>query len=73
MDDWDTDENGNFKMHAFHGYESAIAPGNVLLRMLYFTENSDLPPNVPHGLQFAMTPDMARKLARDLIANADQA
>lgn len=73
MENWDTDEDGNFKMHAFHGYESATAPGNVLLRMLYFAENSDLPPNVPNGLQFSMRPDMARKFGQDMIDNADRA
>ncbi|MGP1354258.1 MAG: hypothetical protein ACTS1Z_13130 [Parasphingopyxis sp.] len=73
MEDWDTDEDGNFRMLAFHGYQSATAPGNVLLRMLYFAENSDLPPNVPNGLQVAMTPDMARKFGQDMIDNADRA
>jgi hypothetical protein len=73
VDDWDTDEDGNFKMLRFHGYESATAPGHVLLRMLYFREDSDQPANVPDGLQVLLTPDMARKFAADLVAGADQA
>lgn len=73
MEDWETDEDGNFKMWRFHGYESATSPGNVLLRMLYFTEKVEPPYNVPEGVQFVMTPDMARKFAADVVAAADQA
>jgi hypothetical protein len=73
MEDWDMDGEGNLKMYVFRGYESATAPGNVLLRMLYFSENSDLPPNTLDGFQVTLTPDSARKFAADLLANADQA
>lgn len=73
MEDWDKDDEGNLKVHIFRGYESATAPGHVLLRMLYFKEDSELPPNTPHGFQVTLTPDMARKFAEDLLANADQA
>ncbi|QLC21481.1 hypothetical protein HFP51_04370 [Parasphingopyxis sp. CP4] len=72
MEDWETDDDGNFKMLRFHGYESATSPGNVLLRMLYFTENPEMA-NVPDGVQFVMTPDMARKFAADVVAAAEQA
>lgn len=73
MEDWDTDDEGNLKVHNFHGYESATAPGHVLLRTLFFSDNPDLPLNTPDGFQVAMTPHMARKLAADLLANADKA
>lgn len=73
MEDWDTDDEGNLKVHVFRGYESATAPGHVLLRMLYFSQNSHLPANTPEGFQVTLTPDMARKFAADLLENADQA
>ena len=72
MEDWDVDDEGNLKVHVFRGYESATAPGHVLLRMLYFKEGSETP-NKPHGFQVTLTPDMARKFADDLLSNASQA
>lgn len=73
MEDWDTDDEGNLKMYIFRGYESATTSGQVLLRMLYFNESSNLPANTTDGFQVTLTPDSARKFAADLIANADQA
>jgi len=73
MDGWDMDGDGNIELQGFHGYESATAPGHVLLRILYFLEGSSKPTNTPDGFQTVLSPNMARKLAADLLANADQA
>jgi hypothetical protein len=72
MDDWEQDAEGNLKIHQIHGYQTATSPKWVLTRMLYFTPDSDLPPNTPEALQLYMTPAMARKLAEDLITNAER-
>jgi hypothetical protein len=72
MDDWEQDADGNLLVYQIHGYQTATSPDWVLTRMLYFKPDSDLPPNTPEALQLFMNPAMARKLAEDLIANADR-
>lgn len=73
MEDWETDGNGNFKMLRFHGYESATAPGNVLLRLLYLSDDVNQLSQAPASIQFALTPELARKFADDLIVAVEQA
>ncbi|MEO1167660.1 MAG: hypothetical protein AAFW97_02995 [Pseudomonadota bacterium] len=73
MENWDTDEDGNIVAHPFFGYESAIAPDQILLRLMYYGLGPDVEGGESGVLQCTLSPDIARKLANDLLANAERA
>jgi hypothetical protein len=69
---WETDEAGNLRLPRLIGYQSGVADGEMLICQLRVANSLDEVRAGGTALQWAMSADQGRQIARQLIEAADQ-
>jgi hypothetical protein len=69
---WETDEAGNLRLPRLVGYQSGVAEGEMLICQLRVANSVEEFRAGGTALQWAMSADQGRQIARQLIEAADQ-
>jgi len=69
---WETDEAGNLRLPRLIGYQSGVADGEMLICQLRVANSLEEFRAGGTALQWAMSSDQGRQIARQLIEAADQ-